>query len=545
MNDFFNKNRKFLIFLFVFLILIISVFFVFKKIKENIFDQKNNIVEKEKTEETEFDKNKLKSGEELSEDFSNTEREIKFKSMKIKIANSYFNNKEGFLTAINLIEVKEYEKSIELLNEIKDKNISNEEKAWAYRLIGRNYHDRDMYIKAIENYDISISLNPKDSDVWYNKGIMLNSLGSFSEALKAYDESIRIDDENSVKDTDTYNNKGITLTNLGRYEEAFEMFDKVLNIDPNETHSLVNKGILYAILGDFNRALYFYDKVINLNPNISEVYANKGNVFLMVGKNEEAKNMFDKALEINSNNNTALYNRGLSFLKMWKFGEALGEFEKALKINPNDVEALHGKGEALIGLRKNEEAIDVYDRAIELDPSLSDSYIGKAAALSNLGRKDEANKLYANSTNVIVGKDAIDFNSIGSDFLNAYRYDEAIKMYEKAIEIDPNYAWAYYNKGLALEEQKKYNEALEMYNKAMNISPFYNVYNAKCSVLGKIGRYEEAIKFCDQAIKINPNVINAYQNAGFIFYYKIGDKEKGNEYFEKSNKILGVEVENK
>jgi len=49
--------------------------------------------------------------------------------------------------------------------------------------------------------------------------------------------------------------------------------------------------------------------------------------------------------------------------------------------------------------------------------------------------------------------------------------DEAIKAYEKAIEINPNDSDAWYNKGVALDNLNKSDEAIKAYEKAIEINP--------------------------------------------------------------------------
>ena len=46
------------------------------------------------------------------------------------------------------------------------------------------------------------------------------------------------------------------------------------------------------------------------------------------------------------------------------------------------------------------------------------------------------------------------------------RYEEAIGCYDKALEINPNYAGTWYNKGVALDELGRYKEAVESKGKA-------------------------------------------------------------------------------
>jgi tetratricopeptide (TPR) repeat protein len=45
------------------------------------------------------------------------------------------------------------------------------------------------------------------------------------------------------------------------------------------------------------------------------------------------------------------------------------------------------------------------------------------------------------------------------------KYEDAIKCFDEAIKIDPNYALAWYSKGTVLENLRRYKEAKICYNK--------------------------------------------------------------------------------
>jgi tetratricopeptide (TPR) repeat protein len=51
------------------------------------------------------------------------------------------------------------------------------------------------------------------------------------------------------------------------------------------------------------------------------------------------------------------------------------------------------------------------------------------------------------------------------------RYDEAIQCFNKAIEIEPDNADAWYNKGVALYKWKRNKEAIESFDKSLTIDP--------------------------------------------------------------------------
>ena len=52
-------------------------------------------------------------------------------------------------------------------------------------------------------------------------------------------------------------------------------------------------------------------------------------------------------------------------------------------------------------------------------------------------------------------------------------YDEQLAAFEKAIELDPNNAEAWFNKGYALAGLKRYDEAIAAFDKVQELNPGY------------------------------------------------------------------------
>ena len=58
------------------------------------------------------------------------------------------------------------------------------------------------------------------------------------------------------------------------------------------------------------------------------------------------------------------------------------------------------------------------------------------------------------------------------------RLDKAIEDYTKAIELNPQHANAYHNRGLAWSKKGDRDKAIEDYNKAIELNPQYaDAYN--------------------------------------------------------------------
>ena len=94
-------------------------------------------------------------------------------------------------------------------------------------------------------------------------------------------------------------------------------------------------------------------------------------------------------------------------------------------------------------------------------------------------------------------------------------HEEAIKDYDKAIELNPNNANVYSNRGNAKNRLGRYEEALKDLNNAIELNPhLFQAYNNRGATKGKIGHYEEAIQDFDKAIDLKPDYVNAYNNRG-------------------------------
>ena len=92
----------------------------------------------------------------------------------------------------------------------------------------------------------------------------------------------------------------------------------------------------------------------------------------------------------------------------------------------------------------------------------------------------------------------------GVSFAALGRHQEALKAYDKAIEIKPDDHKAWHNKGNAIRKLGRYEEALKVYDKAIEIKPdFHLAWSNKVDALRKLGRDEEAIKVYQQATKCN------------------------------------------
>jgi tetratricopeptide (TPR) repeat protein len=132
-------------------------------------------------------------------------------------------------------------------------------------------------------------------------------------------------------------------------------------------------------------------------------------------------------------------------------------------------------------------------------------------------------------TKALVGK------GISLGFLD--KYQEALKYIDKALEYNPKYDYGYYGKGVILGLQDKYQEALKYFDKALGINSKYSdVFTDKAVTLGVHGKYEEAFKYINKGLEINPNDAHLLNGKGVILLLQ-EKPEEAIKYFDKALKV--------
>ena len=92
-------------------------------------------------------------------------------------------------------------------------------------------------------------------------------------------------------------------------------------------------------------------------------------------------------------------------------------------------------------------------------------------------------------------------------------YENAIKSFNNAIELNSNFPQAYYDKGCCLFTLGKYDEAIKNFNATLSINPEYtDALHNRGVALNRLGRYSEAVDSFNKVLAINPNDADAIKN---------------------------------
>ena len=91
-------------------------------------------------------------------------------------------------------------------------------------------------------------------------------------------------------------------------------------------------------------------------------------------------------------------------------------------------------------------------------------YQGRANVYYQMGNYQEAAGDY--TVALSAQEDAVSLGNRGYCYLQLGQLDAALSDLNRCIELDPEYAWAYYTRGQILQEQELYEEAKADYDKA-------------------------------------------------------------------------------
>ncbi len=192
------------------------------------------------------------------------------------------------------------------------------------------------------------------------------------------------------------------------------------------------------------------------------------------------------------------YHIGALLIKLKKYDEALQEFNDALSINPKDPRVHNDLGVIYKEHNDFPKAEYHYKYAIEIE---SDFIL----AIVNL------TELY----------------------LQQKKYEPAIELLEKSLNINPNNPELLYNLGFVYHNSEKKEKAVQYYTKVLSLIPDHpNTLNNIALIYIEDNQWKKAKETLQQCIIHNPHFTLAYANYGDILYTE-NQLEEALYYYDK------------
>ena len=127
-------------------------------------------------------------------------------------------------------------------------------------------------------------------------------------------------------------------------------------------------------------------------------------------------------------------------------------------------------------------------------------------------------------------------NDLGAIYLKLGKYDQAIKQFQKALEVDPGYTMGPFFFGDIYTDEKNYQSKINEFKDVIKINREYaRAHNYLGLTHLKEKNYSSAENSLLESIKINPKYAKAHNNLG-VLYEEMGETAKAIESYQMAQK---------
>ena len=175
-----------------------------------------------------------------------------------------------------------------------------------------------------------------------------------------------------------------------------------------------------------------------------------------------------------------------------------------------------------------DEAVRQYKRVLELDPKNAKAHLNLGIVYGRQGNLiDEPPK-------DILDRAAYDLQQLPKKSM----WKKEVSEYKKALHIDPNFAEAHFNLGVAHQEKGNLKEAIAEYQKTLQIYPNYlEAHNNLGILYFREGMLDQALAEYQKTIEIKPDYAKGYYNIGSVYR----EKKKTGEAIASFQKALEID----
>ena len=430
----------------------------------------------------------------------------------------------------------------------------------------RVYAAQGLYDEAVADLDMSIELDPENTFAYFNRALIYYEQHRYNDAMADLDTVLEHEPGNAL----TLYNRSLIYAQVGAFEQALEDMDRVININPRNVLAHYNRAAIFVEMGRWQDALEDYNQAIALYPDFAKAYLNRSYVENMLGRTRESKADYQTAQqkvrdyqarsgEASFADTTRRYNALLAldadFAKKDFDDELLQHRDIDIRLRPLYKFSLAAEREnRSVALSRQYENV-LIDRFIDAAPTPitlgnteskgTDQYLFTANAeeyfvkgLQELQRKQFNSALSWFDRAVGAAEDDVSRDRYARYYKAFYLMNRGVLKAEM-IDFIASLEGSVQTLSMDTEGSTRarvsdrvartydYSDAIADIKEALSILPdipylYFDLGNLECLS----SRFVEALENYDMAIKLYPNMGDAYYNRGLVLIY-LKDKEKG------------------
>jgi len=211
------------------------------------------------------------------------------------------------------------------------------------------------------------------------------------------------------------------------------------------------------------------EPVATAQPDIDSIN-NQAESLRTSGRPDEAIALLQQALKTNPSYAKTHNNLGCALRDKGQLAEATAEFERAIELNPEYILAHNNLGVVLSEQKRFDEALKAFGMALTIAPDNRNTleYLWQTGL--SAGKMDEVLKVLLSIEQAGKANAEIYFRA-GTIYSVDKKTEEAVKQFEKTVELKPEYARARGALGDELVRAARYKEAAEQFETAIKLDP--------------------------------------------------------------------------
>jgi tetratricopeptide (TPR) repeat protein len=339
-------------------------------------------------------------------------------------------------------------------------------------------------------------------------GIIFTNEKNYTEALDAFQQALKL----KPNSTSTHNNLANLYVAQQKPDLAQKEFDRVLQIAPANREANYNLGLLLMAEGSPLPAIAHFQRV---HPQSVETQFNLVRAFFEAGKSVQALQLARQLSLAHKSDFQLHFTLGVVLASARQYQSAERELELANALKPDTFEILHSLGQASLRARDYAKADLTLNRALALKPESADtlyllaqSYSDQSRPLDALELLVRARKLAPENTDVIFLMARV---SMTQDY-----YEDAIPLLESGLKIAPQRSDLHAALGESYFMSGKAEKAIEEFKTLIALDPSARSYSFMGLSYRHLGRFDEALKYFNEGLKLDPQNASCLFNVGFI-----------------------------